>query len=187
MQGGRIMKQNRTRTAIADAFTRLLAEHTIDRITVRMITDEVGCSRKTFYYYFTDIYDLTRYVCDQRVSAFLASNTDVSGAREGVQAFMQYLNAERSVVLNMFRGYGKEALERFTWQTIDGYTRRMISARPDTEGMAPEDLETVIHMYTYMLFGMMVDWVGNEMNADCTQTLDLAIRALPRIIEGLKK
>ena len=48
------MKQNRTRTAIADAFIHLLAEHTIDHITVRMITDEVGCSRKTFYYYFSD-------------------------------------------------------------------------------------------------------------------------------------
>ena len=54
------MKQNRTRTAIADAFIHLLAENTIDKITVRMITDEVGCRRKTFYYYFSDIYDVTK-------------------------------------------------------------------------------------------------------------------------------
>ncbi len=179
------MKQNRTRTAIADAFVRLLAEHTIDRITVRMITDEVGCSRKTFYYYFTDIYDLTRYVCDQRVSTVLAANADASGAREGVQAFMQYLNEERSVVLNMFHGYGKEALERFTWQTCERYTRQLITARPDAARLEAKELETLIHMYTYMLFGMMVDWVSNEMNADCSETMDLAIRALPRIIEGL--
>ena len=35
-----------------------LNDYTIDRITVKMITDAVGCSRKTFYYYFTDIYVL---------------------------------------------------------------------------------------------------------------------------------
>ena len=40
------MKQNRTRTALADAYMRLLNDYTIDRITVKMITDAVGCSRK---------------------------------------------------------------------------------------------------------------------------------------------
>ena len=180
------MKQNRTRTAIADAFTRLLAEHTIDKITVRMITDEVGCSRKTFYYYFTDIYDLTHYVCDQRVSSILASISDGVSAREGVQAFMQYLNEERAVVLNMFDGYGKETLERSTWTTCERYTRQLITARSEASSLKSEDLETLIHIYTYMLFGMLVDWVGNEMNEDCSQTLDLAIRALPRFIEGMK-
>lgn len=180
------MKQNRTRTAIADAFTRLLAEHTIDRITVHMITDEVGCSRKTFYYYFSDIYDLTRYVCDARVDAFLVSNAANGSAREGVQALMQYLAAERTVVLNLFHGYGKEALERYAWKTTEGYTRRLIAARPETADLTEEDLETLIHIYTYMLFGMIVDWVGKEMKEDCSHTMDLAIRALPRFIEGLK-
>lgn len=177
------MKQNRTRTAIADAFTRLLAEHTIDKITVRMITDEVGCSRKTFYYYFTDIYDLTKYVCENRISGFLASDVN---ARENLKAFMDFLNTERSVVLNMFHGYGKEALESFTWQTIESNTRRMITAAPEASSLSSQDLETLIRVYSYMAFGMMVDWFSSDMNGDRSQTLDLAIRALPRFIEGMK-
>ena len=181
------MKQNRTRAAIADAFTRLLKEHTIDHITVRMITDEVGCSRKTFYYYFTDIYDLTQYVCDQRINTFLSSGREGRSARDSMQAFMQYLNTERDVVLNLFHGYGKEALEHFAWQTIESNARRLISAIPEAADLAPGDLETLIHIYTYMGFGILVDWVSNNMNADRIQTLDLAIRALPRFIEGLKQ
>ena len=181
------MKQNRTRAAIADAFTRLLTEHTIDKITVRMITDEVGCSRKTFYYYFTDIYDLTQYVCDQRINTFLSSGREGRSARDAMQALMQYLNTERDVVLNLFHGYGKEALEHFAWQTIESNARRLISAIPEAADLAPGDLETLIHMYTYMGFGILVDWVSNNMNADRSQTLDLAIRALPRFIEGLKQ
>ena len=180
------MKQNRTRAAIADAFTSLLAEHTIDHITVRMITDKVGCSRKTFYYYFTDIFDLSRYVCDQRVSTFLSSVREGYPAREGMHALMQYLNKVRAVVLNMFHGYGKESLEHFAWQIIESNVRRLITAKPEAEGLAPGDLETLIQMYTYMGFGLLLDWVSNEMNADRSQTLDFAIRALPRFIEGMK-
>ena len=178
------MKQNRTRTAIANAFTRLLAEHTIDKITVRMITDEVGCSRKTFYYYFTDIYDLTKYVCENRISGFLASDVN---ARENLQAFMDFLNAERSVVLNMFHGYGKEALESFTWQTIESNTRRMITAAPEASSLTSQDLETLIRVYSYMAFGMMMDWFSNDMSGDRSQALELAIQTLPRLIEGLAK
>ena len=178
------MKQNRTRTAIADAFTGLLAEHTIDKITVRMITDEVGCSRKTFYYYFTDIYDLTKYVCERRISAFLTADNN---ARENLKAFMAFLNRERAVVLNMFHGYGKEALESFTWQTIESNTRRLITAMPEAADLSEQDADTLIRMYSYMAFGMMVDWFSNDMSGDRSQTLELAIQTLPRLIEGLAK
>ena len=178
------MKHNRTRTAIADAFTGLLTEHTIDKITVRMITDEVGCSRKTFYYYFTDIYDLTKYVCERRISAFLTADTN---ARENLKAFMEFLNRERAVVLNMFHGYGKEALESFTWQTIESNTRRLITAMPEASGLSEQDADTLIRMYSYMAFGMMVDWFSNDMSGDRSQTLELAIQTLPRLIEGLAK
>ena len=180
------MKQNRTRTAIADAFTRLLAENTIDKITVRMITDEVGCSRKTFYYYFSDIYDVTKYVCEQRINAFLASDENAENARERLEAFMEYMNRERAVVLNMFHGYGKEALESFIWQTIKSNTARMISARPDAAELPPEKLEMLIRMYAYMAFGMLVDWFSNEMSGDRSQAIEFAFQALPHFIEGMK-
>ena len=180
------MKQNRTRTAIADAFIHLLAENTIDHITVRMITDEVGCSRKTFYYYFSDIYDVTKYVCEQRINAFLASDENAENARESLEAFMEYMNRERAVVLNMFHGYGKEALESFIWQTIKSNTARMISARPDAADLPPEKLEMLIRMYAYMAFGMLVDWFSNEMSGDRSQAIEFAFQALPHFIEGMK-
>ena len=180
------MKQNRTRAAIADAFTRLLAEYTIDHITVRMITDEIGCSRKTFYYYFSDIYDVTKYVCEQRVSAFLIDNVTETNAHESLKAFMEYMHRERAVVLNMFHGYGKDALESFVWQTIESNVRRLISAKPEVADLTPENLETLIRMYAYMAFGMLVDWLSSDMGEDRTQTLELAVRALPHFIEGMK-
>ena len=77
------MKQNRTRTALADAYMHLLNDYTIDRITVKMITDAVGCSRKTFYYYFTDVYVLTQYVFELRVQQFLDTNGNVVGRHHG--------------------------------------------------------------------------------------------------------
>ena len=89
------MKQNRTRTALADAYMRLLNDYTIDRITVKMITDAVGCSRKTFYYYFTDIYVLTQYVFELRVQHFLDTNGNFETMREGFLTLASNLSNDR--------------------------------------------------------------------------------------------
>ena len=183
------MKRNRTKLAIADAFTSLLRENTIDKITVKMITDTVGCSRKTFYYYFTDVYELTRYVCDNHVQAFMGIAGSVEGVRDAFLALVDYLNEHRQVVLNMFYGYGKQELQRFTWQTTKFFTSRFISHYSEGHSLSEQELEPVIHMYEYILFGMLVDWMEHSMaeQIDYQRTLDIALSGLPYVISHLEQ
>ena len=177
------MKRNRTKLAIADAFISLLNENTIDKITVKMITDTVGCSRKTFYYYFTDVYELTRYVCDNHVQTFMDIASGVEGVRDAFLALVNYLNEHRQVILNMFHGYGKQELQRFTWQTTKYYTNRFISHYSEGRNVTQQELATVIHKYEYMLFGMLVDWLEHSMTqTDYQRTLDIALSGLPYVI-----
>lgn len=157
------MKQNRTRMALADAYLRLLNDYTIDRITVKMITDAVGCSRKTFYYYFTDVYVLTQYVFELRVQHFLNTNGNFETMREGFLTLASNLSNDRQAILNIYHGYGKEELERFTWETSDYYARQVITRYAQNMDIAPEDLEAIIRMYTDMMFGMLIDWINNGM------------------------
>ena len=48
----------RTRQILIDAVKSLLEKRQFDDITVQNILDEAGVSRKTFYRYFSDKYDL---------------------------------------------------------------------------------------------------------------------------------
>lgn len=47
-----------TRQNLMDAFWKLYCERSIEKITVREITDKAGYHRSTFYEYFQDIYDV---------------------------------------------------------------------------------------------------------------------------------
>ena len=181
------MKRNRTKLAIADAFEKLLNDYTIDKITVKMITDFVGCSRKTFYYYFTDIYELTRYVCDRHVQEFMTIATGVEGVRDAFLSLVAYLNENRPVILNMFHGYGKQEMQRFAWQTTKFYTSHFISHSSAGRNLTEQDLEPVIHMYEYMLYGMLVDMLEHSMTQfDYQRTLDIALAGLPYVIEHIE-
>lgn len=178
------MKQNRTRMALADAYLRLLNDYTIDRITVKMITDAVGCSRKTFYYYFTDVYVLTQYVFELRVQHFLNTNGNFETMREGFLTLAANLSNDRQAILNIYHGYGKEELERFTWETSDYYARQVITRYAQNMDIAPEDLEAIIRMYTDMMFGMLIDWINNGMDGDYSRKLDIALTALMPVLRA---
>ncbi len=182
------MKQNRTKAALASAFRQLLEDHPIDKITVRMITDKVGCSRKTFYYYFTDVYALTRYICDQQVSKFTESGGDVKTMRSEFLSIVGFFRSDRQVILNMYHGYGKEELERFVLQTAMSIARSYIAAMPEAQGVSQEDQETVARMIAYLFFGIMVEWTGEEMVHDDNyrKTLDTALTTLPGILKELR-
>lgn len=47
-----------TKKAIMDCFLNMLKRKNIDRVTVTDICEECGINRNTFYYYFSDIYDV---------------------------------------------------------------------------------------------------------------------------------
>ena len=49
---------NLRKKAIMDCFLNMLKRKNIDRVTVTDICEECGINRNTFYYYFSDIYDV---------------------------------------------------------------------------------------------------------------------------------
>ena len=88
----------------------------------------------------------------------------------------------------MFHGYGKQELQHFTWQTTTFYTNRFISLYSEGHELTAQQLEPVIHMYEYMLFGMLVDWLEHSMTQiDYQRTLDIALSGLPYVIGHIEK
>lgn len=51
-----------TKQNIVDAFWALYCEKRIEKITVKDITNKAGYNRGTFYEYFTDVYDVLKYI-----------------------------------------------------------------------------------------------------------------------------
>jgi len=55
-------KNGDTKAAMADALRKCMEHSSIDRISIKAITDLCGLNRQTFYYHFRDIYDLAKWM-----------------------------------------------------------------------------------------------------------------------------
>ena len=70
----------RTKRAIYSAFAQLLSERDIDDITISDIVNIADINRKTFYNYYSGIYDLLNEIEDNIVRAFEAAGDEERAA-----------------------------------------------------------------------------------------------------------
>ena len=57
-----------TKRALSASLKNMLLQKPLSKITVNDIAEDCGVSRMTFYYYFTDIYDLVEWTCQEEAA-----------------------------------------------------------------------------------------------------------------------
>ncbi len=159
-----------TKTAIMDAFTRLLAQTPMDQITVQAITAECGVSRNTFYYHFGDVYALLKAVLQRDMDGLLAQRRPGEHAREGLRRLFDYVSARPRMVQHIY-----SAMEYLMETTHDLF---MAYLRDAAEGLRPseEDMEFLCYSYQFMLLGILLGWVRRGMKGDLVDLLERAQR-----------
>ena len=92
--------QIRTRKNLIEAFMTVYRTKTIDRVSVRDITDAAGYHRSTFYLYFKDVYDLADAAEDQvltelnaEIQKILSEDLNVLREEKGLERADQTLSA----------------------------------------------------------------------------------------------
>ena len=165
-----------TKTAIMDAFVRLLEQVPMDQITVQAITAQCGISRNTFYYHYSDIYALLKAVLQRDMDMLLAQRRPGEHAREGLRRLFEYVSARPRMVQHIYSAMGHAALEEYLMET----TRDLFMAylRDAAEGLNPseEDLEFLCFSYQFMLLGILLGWLRRGMRGELAELLERAER-----------
>lgn len=79
-----------TKKALEASLKKLLLKKPINKITINDIAEDCGVNRMTFYYHFTDIYDLARWACLEDCAQALANNKTYDTWQQG---FLNIFNA----------------------------------------------------------------------------------------------
>lgn len=165
-----------TKTALIDAFTRLLEQMPMDQITVQAITAECGVSRNTFYYHFSDIYALLKAMLRRDMDELLAQRRRGELAREGLRRLFDYVSARQRIFYHIYTAVGHAAVEQYLLETTGELFMAYI--QDTAEGLTPseEDLRFICVSYQYMLIGILLEWVRRGMKGDLADLLERAER-----------
>ncbi|MGI5985928.1 MAG: TetR family transcriptional regulator [Clostridiales bacterium] len=161
------MKQ-RAKEAIISSFKELLTKNSIDKVTVKDICQHCGVNRQTFYYYFTDIMGIFKYVIFKELSADVAQNRTFETWEGGFLATMNYLQNNSKMILHIYNSsYWPEANAYFSSLSSKLLSDVVDECVENLGVQLPEKDKTfIVNFYRHVFNGLMIDWVNEGMEDD---------------------
>ncbi len=164
---------NFTKQAIAASFLKLLNEKRFDKITVKDIVQDCGVSRKTFYYYFDDIYDLMEKSLTDLTQESLRGIDNVQSFETELRRLLTFTMHNKRAVYHIYNSVSREYLEEYLYQSSLPVIRAILEKRLAVTDCSAEELEIFSTVSTNAFTGTVLRWIKNGMPDDFDVTIRL--------------
>ena len=169
-----------TKNALANSLTELMAATPLDKITVRMLVENCGLNRQTFYYHFQDIYDLLDWTLQEDIHRLIANEIELDNWEESIAALFAYMQANRLLILNAFHSLERDTLEHEVFKLLSPLLHRLFSAQSGFDRLCEADQDFIVSVYGLGIAGLLLRWIGTNMLAPP----EPLIRQLYRLADG---
>lgn len=151
-----------TKKAIMDCFLNMLKHKNIDKITVTDICEQCGINRNTFYYYFSDIYD----VLDNVLIEETEKNIDVIDNASFYETYSKAASViieYRAAVIHVYNSKNKEIIEKYLQNTTEYLVRLYVDRYSAGHNLTEGDRNYITSFYSYSIVGIVSRWIGEGM------------------------
>ena len=150
-----------TKKAIMDCFLNMLKRKNIDRVTVTDICEECGINRNTFYYYFSDIYD----VLDSVLIEETEKNIDIT---EDATFYETYSKAAsviieyRAAVIHVYNSRNRDIIEKYLHNTTEHLVGLFVKKYSKDHKLTEDDREYITCFTAILLLELCQDGLVKE-------------------------
>lgn len=154
-----------TRQTICGALKGLMARKPLEKITISEIMAACGMRRQHFYYYFTDIYDLVRWMFEAEALELLGRQEDEPVWQEGLLRLFRYIDENRAVCLCALDSLGRSYLKRLFETDVNGLVCYALERVIRQYGFpaSPEKEDVTVRFLTIAIAGIMESWLRGDL------------------------
>ncbi len=167
-----------TKRAIISSFIQLLNQHPLDQITVTDIARECGISRRTFYHYYQDIYQLPEDLFLSETRSILKGEIDLRSWEDWFLKMMNFAFQNKNAVNHIYHSVRREYLERHIFTIADKTFTDYIARLASDSVYKQEDIDMIASFYTSATVGLAFDWIRRGMVEDPRQVVQKYVKLL---------
>lgn len=112
------MKEQKTKEAMAASLLRFLCRKPLNRITVNDIIQDCGTSRMTFYYHFTDIYDLAKWTCERETDRMIQDHASLKSWQNDFRLVLDTLRKNPEATYHIYHAVDHDTLAPYMHKVI---------------------------------------------------------------------
>ena len=168
---------------MAESLKKLMAQKSLQKITIQEIADDCGMNRYTFYYHFKDIYDLLAWMFQEQALSLIRKSDNCLTWQDGFQLFLRTIRENKEVCKCALNSLGQEALRNMFYQEV---THLMGLFLVDIKGkhQVSEDYQSFLgDFYIAALSGTVMEWVRRDMDLSEETMMNYLRLILDRQIE----
>ncbi len=152
------MKGN-SRQAIQESFRVLLRKKPLDKITVRDIVEDCGLTRNTFYYHYTDIYDLFDDYLDTQMQQVLTEKPVFRSWEESLGRLLTRIFDSPRTGRHIFYSKRHDTLRLYLNKLLVSVLERYIEDMGQGLQISSHDRRMICDACSFGLYGLLEQWV----------------------------
>lgn len=160
-----------TRNAIIHAFSQLLDERPLSKITVKDIVDACGINRNTFYYHFEDIPALIEAISKEEMDLLMQKHAKVDSMEDCLIIAVDFIMKKRRAVLHLYNSNNRDLYERELMNICQYVVETYFDSLLEGQCCDPVDKEILVRSYRCWCFGLLIDWLNGGLREDIKPTL----------------
>lgn len=158
--------QKDTKKLIFDTFIGLLGRKPFDKITVKDIVETCDINRNTFYYYYSDIYDLLEEVFKKELLEVIETHKKVGSWLEGFVTMANVAYSHKRIVNNICSSRSYDYFENYMYKSCKSIMIDIIQYSAADRDVPEEDIEFIAAFYEYGFVGCISEWFRTGMRED---------------------
>lgn len=153
-----------TQKFIMSTFMQLLESESLDKITVRDIVEECEINRNTFYYHYSDIYDLLDDVFRVETEKFMSEDVDENTTfGEEYERAACFVLKYKKAILHIYDSKKRDVLQNYLETLAFSFISRFVKKEADGYGLPDEDIDYITGFYTHAIVGNTLEWIKRKL------------------------
>ena len=150
--------QANTKQLIADKFSAMARQRSVDRITVKDLVEACGISRQTFYYHFQDITDVIEWSVRRASERTLRESVTAATPREALERFIASASEHGPLLMRLLSSQRREEVEQIMTDSVRGYLRELflVKAPKLSARTSMGDMETALDFLAFGITGILL-------------------------------
>ena len=154
------------KTALALALRDALTTTPLSKVTVSGLTRTAGVTRQAFYYYFSDIRDLTVWVFKREVADQIISHATYDDWSEGLLAMLVWMQSHPEETRSAISSLGMEELQVFLHKQLRVVMEPIVDQLGADLTVTEGDRMFITGHFTLAILGHISQWIATGMSAD---------------------
>ncbi|MGN0513787.1 MAG: TetR/AcrR family transcriptional regulator C-terminal domain-containing protein [Lachnospiraceae bacterium] len=176
-----------TKKTLAESLKKIMRQKSFSKITVSEIIADCGLNRKTFYYHFTDIYDLLKWIFENEAIEVIQHFNLAVDYEDAILFVMDYVEKNDYIINCAYDSIGRDEMKRFFYSDFIELVSTIINTA-ETEFETHLDAGYKIFLcnfYTEALAGMLIDWIKNRETRNRALVIEYISKTLKESLTGI--